>query len=241
MKVLGRYSLTMRSRVPLARGLAVLVSMLFFYTGCGLGLLQTAKTTPKGMLRVSGGGGYLYNDNVEDGDPTLGNIPVQIALRYGVTDSLDVGARLFCLAGALADVKYNLMPSKSPLALSVWGGIGAAANVNVGAKSEGWSLHLPLGVIASYELMGWLTPYAGLSYGFWWIFGRGGELDPNVRYASREGYGDGLLTITAGFEFRLGRRFALLLEYNLFEPVVDDPGDFYSFIRSHLVQVGFRY
>ncbi|MCK5800564.1 MAG: hypothetical protein KAI47_25420 [Deltaproteobacteria bacterium] len=218
------------------------MSVIFLHTGCGLGLLQTAKTTPKGMLRVSGGGGYLYNANVEDRGPTLGNIPVQIALRYGVTDSLDVGARLFCLAGGLADIKYNLLSSKSPLALSVWGGIGAAANVNAGgAKSEGWNLHMPLGAIASYELMGWLTPYVGFSYGFWWIFGRGGEIDPNVRYASREGYGDGLLTITAGVELRFGARFALLLEYDLFEPVVDDPGDFYSFIRSHLVQVGFRY
>jgi len=46
--------------------------------------------------------------------------------------------------------------------------------------------------------------------------------------------------IDVGPELEVTPRFALLLEYDLWTPVVDDPGDFYASSDNHMVFVGFR-
>jgi opacity protein-like surface antigen len=209
--------------------------------GCGVGALQTAKTTAQGSVDFTFAGGYVYNEMVDERGNAPTNFPQHIGVRYGVTEQMDVGGGLFLLAGAVADVKYNLVHNRSPLAVSVQGGLGAAANIDPHDSVDGWLLHVPVTVRASYRLWDRLTPYAGLGYGFCWIFDRSADTQPGERYADRAGHGDGLLMVTAGLELALTRRFAVLVEYDLWTPVVDDPGDFYAFSDNHMAFVGFRF
>ena len=213
--------------------------------GCGHGLLQTARTVSAGSVQMTWGGGVMVNEHTSERDPSPGMAPQHLQLSYGVSDQLEVDGRLLLFPGVMAGVKYNLLPRRSPLALSVLGGLGTALNLQSGGdglETAGWLLHVPLTVMASYTLWRRLTPYVGLGYGFYWIFDREPEdLDPRERYADRAGHGDGALTITGGFELAVTRSFAVLAEYQYFRPVVDDPGDFYAFVDNHIIQLGFRY
>ena len=226
-------------------GRRLLLAGLLLLSGCGLGTLQTAKTTPRGTLDTTVGGGFLHNESSAQRESlTVDNFPQYISLRYGVTDQLDVGARLFYFTGLVADVKVNLVDHRSPLAVSVQAGLGGVASFsNFPADPEyaGWFLHLPLTVLVSYQLWGRLTPYAALGYSFNWIFDRDDKRQTGERYAERAGYGDGVLTVAVGLELAVTRSFAIMLEYDLYKPVVDDPGDFFSFVDNHLVLIGFRY
>ncbi len=224
---------------------ALLLAGLLLASGCGLGTLQTAKTTPRGTFATIVGGGFLYNDSTAERESyTLDNFPQYIAMRYGVTHKLDVGAKLFYFTGALADVKYNLMDHRSPLAVSLQAGLGGVAsfsNFPIQPEYQGWFLHLPLTVLVSYELLGRLTPYAALGYSFNWVFDRNVKKKAGEQYAERAGHGDGNLSVAVGLEVAVTRTFAILVEYDFYTPVVDDPGDFFSFVDNHLVLVGFKY
>ena len=52
-------------------------------SGCGLGMLQTAKTTPAGELDFSLAAGYMHNEMIEVRNVGLGNLPVNFGVRYG--------------------------------------------------------------------------------------------------------------------------------------------------------------
>jgi hypothetical protein len=68
-------------------------------------------------------------------------------------------------------------------------------------------------------------------------------VEPDVDYAERRGYGDGVLQITAGARVVLFRRVRttghLALGYSYWHQVVDDPGDNYSMVDNHFVGLGF--
>ena len=138
--------------------------------------------------------------------------------------------RLFFGAGALGDLKWNLLSPARRTALALSTGIGAAltGDVVVGSGGEssraGALVHVPVTVSASHALRSWLTPYAAVGYGSYWIFGYGAR-DPAQSYAPRRGTGDGLLTLHAGVELARVSGRALLLEYTYARPVVNDPGD----------------
>ncbi len=227
------------------RLLAGMLLVTLLGTGCGLGTLQTAKTTPRGTLDMTVGGGFMTNEATEArGEYTGDNFPQFVGLRYGVTDQLDVGARLLTFTGLEADVKINLLDHRRDLALAVQAGLGGAASFYMfpmEPEYQGWFLHLPLKVLVSYRLFGRLTPYAALGYSFYWVFDRDQGREAGEGYAERAGHGDGVLSVTAGVELAVTRTFAIMVEYDFFTPVVDDPGDFYSFVDSHLVLIGFRY
>ena len=100
----------------------------------------------------------------------------------------------------------------------------------------------PIGLISSYRFLGQLSPYLGFDYGFYWIFGR--ELkyrDPKKIYAKRAGYGDGVGRLTAGIEWEASKGLALLFEYDLILPLIDDPGDNFAFITNHIIGLGMRF
>jgi len=93
-------------------------------------------------------------------------------------------------------------------------------------------------------------PDLGVGYAFWWHFGqdegllsdpgssRPGAQEEPPRYAERAGYGDGVLMLTLGSELHLDARRSLLVEYGFWTQIVDDLGDFYDFVDTHIVQVG---
>jgi hypothetical protein len=215
--------------------IAALVLSVTVEPACGFGLLQTARTTPKGGYDITAGLGYVHNELVGERGVSLSNLPLQVGVRRGLRDNLDAGLQLFMGAGLLFDAKYNFMPVGHPLAVSVSGGIGAGYNFDGGEV-----VHVPLRLLASYDL--WsarVCPYVGVGYGTFWVLDYG-KPETGVRYAARKGHGDGILALTLGTT--LGRPpFGVVIEYNYWTQVLDDPGDFYSFVDNHILLAGVRF
>jgi opacity protein-like surface antigen len=188
--------------------------------------------------------GYVHNHTIEmrsekeEGSPIgFPNVPFVTGARLGVSDRIDIGLEMFFFAGMAADVKYNFMPPKNPFALSVLGGIGAADQV--WAPTGAWVLNVPITLLASYDATDGIVPYAGVGYSTFWIFGREKEAVHSAGDLNeRKGHGDGLLTLTAGVRFKIGDRVSIFLEYGYNLPVLDDPGDFFSFEDTHIALAG---
>jgi hypothetical protein len=217
------------------RSLAVLPLALVLM-GAGYGQFQSGHTTAVKKVRVTLGGGFEGNpENIHAQGITPYNFPLHADLRVGVHERVDVGATLLLYAGLIADVKVNVLPPGGDFALAVRAGLGAAADMG---ERGAWLLHLPVTVIASYRFLDCLSPYVGFGYGFYWIFGRPvTDPDPSADYAARAGHGDGVLRLTVGLEWVIGKRVGLSLEYSFLPAVVDDPGDNYSFGDNHMVGV----
>ena len=218
--------------------LAVLASLAGL-PACGIGALQTARPTAVGQVDLTGGLGYLHNSLTEERGIGLTSFPLTLGARTGVAERADVGLRLFSFGGALADAKLNLMPPAHPLAVSLSLGFGGAADVF--GDQGAWYLHLPVNLLVSYDVRSWFTPYASLGYGFFWIFGRENPSeDPSAKPPTRKGHGDGVVMVSAGMRFRVGRRTALFAEYSFWGKAVDDPGDYYSFVHNHFALAGLQ-
>jgi hypothetical protein len=103
---------------------------------------------------------------------------------------------------------------------------------------------MPFRAMISCETAGGLvTPYAGASFGLYWIYdyGEGENAGPGGTPAAREDHGDGVLTVTVGVELYSRHEDRILIEYTYFKPLLDDPGDNYSFAENHIFQIGMRY
>ncbi len=226
---------------PGARSSICLLTLLVLINGCGHGLMQTAKTAPAGELEMNLSAGYIHNEMVENRGHALTNMPVQLGLRYGITDQVDVGASVFMGAGALLDGKYNFMPADHALALSLQAGLGLA----YGLLSDNTSIvELPMRALISYQLPNArLTPYAGIGLTVFWVNNYEPENAPapDQKQADRAGYGDGMLLASLGVELFSDSAVQMLLEYSYFRPVFDDPGDNFSFVDNHIFQVGMKF
>lgn len=91
----------------------LLFSLSLLFGGCiSISSMQTAKTTEKGQFSGSFGIGtdlYTLNEN----EDTKGNFALapEVAVRLGISDKVDVGAKIFML-GAAFDAKYNFHQSE---------------------------------------------------------------------------------------------------------------------------------
>jgi hypothetical protein len=216
---------------------ALLGVLLSAGAGCGVTRLQTARTVPRGETQTT-----VAASLVRTSDRGVLPLPsLDLMVRHGATDQVDWGVRLFFGAGALGDLKWNLLSPARRTALALSTGVGAAFTSDVGRAGESSPsatlVHVPFTVSASHALLSWLTPYAAVGYGSYWIFGYGAR-DPAQSYAPRRGTGDGLLTLHAGVELARASGRALLLEYTYARPVVNDPGDSYQFAVSQFVSIG---
>lgn len=201
--------------------------------GCGLTHLQTARTTARGQTQTTIGASLIHTS---DRGTELQGLPLvtpEIMVRHGASDRVDWGVRTFVGLGLLADLKWSLLSPERRTALAVSAGFGAAAD------PPRTILHVPLTVTASHTLLPWLTPYAAMSYGAFWIFGYG-DRDPGVQYAARTGTGDGVVTVHVGLELATRSRRGVFFEYSYARPVVDDPGDFYQFATNQFFSIAFR-
>lgn len=155
------------------------------YCGCvNPNTYATPRSLPKGAAtltvapELSGYGGELRG-NFGFGDvlpvlPTLG-------IRYGLSDVVDVGARLANLTAASADVKWNFLRSPT-FDAAVAPGFQFYFVPNVGASdvSEYVSEDMPVPILHAPVLLGFnvaptfsIIPSVGLSYGFAEIAPRG--------------------------------------------------------------------
>lgn len=210
-------------------------------SGCGVGLFQTAKTTPPGQWDFNLGIGYVLNENAGNHGRTWQDhsLPM-IALRRGITQHLDLGFSMFLVSGGMIDAKYNFFSPENPWALSLLSGLGIAARSIASANV----VHVPLRVLVSYQFEGaCLIPYGSIGYGFFWIFDYMAEHQPSSSsdLMERQGHGDGLLMLTAGLDIAVGTTMQFLIEYNYWKTMIDDPGDSFSFVDNHLFLAGVKF
>jgi len=202
-----------------------------FALGCssGFGLAQTAKTVEPGGARMAIGVAGAFNEyDQARGGAQLSNYSLETGFRFGVDKSTDLGVGPWLTYGLQADVKHELTPRERPYGVALRFGGGGAATEPVSWSAFG-------GVIGSYAFAPWITGYASGTYRNFWFVDSKSRLPPadGSQYASRKGYGDGLLQATAGL--RLGSpRVALYLEYARWLPMQNDPGDFFKLVASHV-------
>lgn len=194
--------------------------------------LQTARTVPPGETQTTVAVSLVHLGDRGFRFEGLPAVPIDVMVRHGVTDRVDWGLRTFIGLGLLTDVKWNLLSPERRTALSISSGVGVAADA-------GGVIHVPLTVSASHAVRPWFTPYAAVGYGTYWIFGYK-QPEPGVMYAPRSYTGDGLLSLHAGIELVRASGRALLLEYSIATPIVDDPGDFYEFATNHFFSIAFH-
>jgi hypothetical protein len=212
-------------------GLCCLLTAAGAAAGCGVTRLQTARTVPRGQTRTTVAASLIHTSDRGFGDD-FPLTPLDLMVRHGASDRVDWGVRLFFGAGALGDVKWNLLAPERRTAISLSTGLGAA-------YTGGGTVHVPVTISASHAVRSWFTPYAAVGYGVYWIFGYGTR-DPAQSYAPRSGSGDGLLSLHAGVELARASGRALLLEYSYARPVVRDPGDSFEFAVSQIISIGFQ-
>jgi hypothetical protein len=213
-------------RLPTAIGLLVVTA------GCGVTRLQTARTVPRGETQTTIGAGLVHLGDRGFDFQGVPAIPLELMVRHGASRRVDWGIRNFVGLGLLGDVKWNLLSPERRTALAVSSGIGTAYD-------SGTVIHVPLTVSASHAVRAWFTPYAAVGYGSYWVFSYG-EPRPGVSYASRSWTGDGLLMLHAGIELSRASGRALLLEYSVGFPIVNDPGDFYQFATNQFFSIAFH-
>jgi len=212
--------------------------------GCGLTRLQTARTVPRGQTQTTVAASLVHTSDRGFGD-FLPLTSLDLMVRHGATDRVDWGVRLFFGGGALGDVKWNLLAPERRTAVSLSAGLGAAYTGSGAGESSatsqpsGGTVHVPVTISASHAVQPWLTPYAAVGYGAFWIIGYGTR-DPAQSYAPRSGTGDGLLSLHAGVELARASGRAVLLEYTYARPVVNDPGDSFAFAVSQFISVAFH-
>lgn len=220
----------------------VLITLSFLYS-CGVGLFQTAETVPKGKVSFSSGISFIYNENLRVRKQfVVSNFPVNLGLRVGLSSRVDLGISQFLLYGLLVEPKLCATPPEMRFKLSLSGGIGGAFDpYGISDDSDAWIIGVPLTLIGSYDF-GRIAPYVATGYSFYWIFVTGYKKSSKQQYVERKGYGDGVARFTGGLRMKVGRakrvNFFLFLEYSFLWAAVDDPGDLYSFINSHVVSFG---
>lgn len=222
------------------RAAAAFALLAVAVAGCtsGLGQLQTASTLPPGQVRSTISTGWVQNEHNDERDNNMGSVIVQYAVRAGVREHLDLGLKTFLGLGLLADAKVQVVDRRR-LVVSLLGGMGGALDV----VSEAKVIHVPVMLLASYQVASFFTPYVAAGYGAFWILGYEAEHPgpPGSTPVGRDWHGDGVLMLHAGVELGLGQRLRLMLEYGHLRPVVDDPGDSYGFVTNHIVTGGLRF
>lgn len=127
--------------------LGLLVVAVVLATGCpSLSTLQTPSTVPKGKLRGAVGAEAV---GIKSGGASITLPQLELGLRYGVTDNLDLGAKLYGFGGELG-LKYQFLRGEIDGAVAPavsYMSISASASGNGNTATSSLSilyLHLPI-------------------------------------------------------------------------------------------------
>lgn len=200
---------------------------------------ESARTLAPGRISGAGAVSFVTNANTgARGGVGWSNFGIDLGMaRVGVARRLDVGVGFLYGLGGRADVKLSPLPEAWRFAVALrLGGGGAAVTENVAM--------VYFGGIASYDFAFGLTPYLGCTFANHWIYGMyQAAPPPGQTLAARAGYGDGLLENAFGIRIFVDRKagvpLSTSLEYALWVPLQDDPGDGFSFAVSHVASIGF--
>lgn len=170
--------------------------------------LQTARTTPVGEFGYGVGGGYVKSEiQLGETDSTQNlNAPfVEVSTRYGLTDKLDVGARLTIIGTGVVDAKYQFLgDQESVFAGSAGLGLGHLSINSGDTKSRIYDVMVPL--YFSVHPTEWFSAYASPRYVYRINSYTTGEEKGS---SSTHWYG-----ATGGI--RVGKKFGAFLEYSRF-------------------------
>ncbi len=222
-------------RLPSLASLASLIGVAgLASSGCGLALAQTAKTEPPGHVHLTAGVVRVTNKNdAERHGPNISNYAPELSVRVGLAEHFDLGVSTWTGPGLRSDLKWSPLDRKRPFAIAARLGGGASEKTKMAMG----------GLIASYDLADWFTPYGGVTFGNYWFYGREPSEPPPVgtRYADRKGYGDGLVQLAVGLQIKTAPGGTMHLEYQRWIPAQNDPGDFFKFVANDVVFVGLSF
>jgi hypothetical protein len=186
------------------------------FTGCAsMSTMQTARVTEKGKFDYIVGGGVVNttvvgtSSNVESPNDTVKfTTPfVEVGIRYGILDNLDVGAKISIIGTATLDFKYQFLGDKnSKLAGSIGLGGGYISVAINNTKNHMYDAMLP--VYFSYHPINWISFYCSPKYVFRTINTYNFD---NIGYNRTISHWYGA---TGGI--RIGKRIAFLAEYSYF-------------------------
>ncbi len=185
---------------------AVILAILL--SSCvSMSTMQTARVTEKGEVGYGFGGGMVNSeipigtlDTLSIGAPFL-----EASARYGLTDKLDVGAKLTIIGTSSVDAKYQFLgDNKSLIAGSI--GLGAGYLSITNDETESVIVDLMVPAYFSIHPVDWLSLYCSPKY----LYRINGYTSNGVTgFSNSHIYG-----ATAGI--RLGKKFAFLAEYSYF-------------------------
>ena len=200
----------------------VLLAIIFVFSSCiTMSTMQTARVTEKGKFST-GIGFVLMNAGVSS--PGISILDLEVGTRYGVTDRMDVGARISSMGAASTDAKYQFLGDKK----SVFAGsAGLAVEYLYSVRANSYDLVLP--VYFSYHPLDWLSIYGSPKYFLKYVYTYDLYHNTNSNTFSHW-YGT-----TGGI--RLGRRIAFIAEYSYFRTnVLSEP---YTLITAGIC-IGFK-
>lgn len=188
--------------------ISLAIFVIAFLTGCAsMSTMQTARTVGDGNFGMEFGGGAVNTEiPLGDLDTISFNAPfVEVGGKYGITEKLDVGAKLTLIGTATADVKYQFLGNNESLAAASTGlGIGYLSITSGDNESKIFDIAVPL--YLSLHPAPWFSLYTCPRY----------TLRINS-YTTTDDSGSSTSNwygATAGI--RLGKKVAFLIEYSYF-------------------------
>lgn len=168
---------------------------------------QTARTTDKGKFGYGFGGGSVSSSlAIKDVDTINISAPfLEFSGRYGISDKLDIGAKLTLIGTSVLDAKYQFLgDKKSKFASSAGFGLGYISITGDDIKSNIFDIIVPM--YFSYHPTDWLAIYANPKY----VLRLNSYSGDNESGSSNSNwYG-----LTSGLRF--GKRVGFLVEYSYF-------------------------
>src|SRR5882724_2575175 len=210
-RVCARFRLIFAAVVPLA---------FLVMTGCpSLSTMQTPATVPKGEVRLGVGLESVgFSEKETNGDVKTVALPqFEFNARYGLTDNIDVGAKLYLLGlevgakyqFAKGDFEAAIAPAVSYISVTVSNSSGNDDTLRVAY------LHLPL--LLGYKL----TDSFELAFGpkLLYVIATGTSSDSTSQSsATSSGFMAGGF---ASIQLRLGKAFWIAPEINVYKPFAD--------------------
>jgi hypothetical protein len=192
--------------------LLVLPLLLLGLGGCpSLSTLQTPRTVPPGDLRVAVGAEAV---GVPTSEGTLTAPQIELGLRYGLSESWDIGAKLYGL-GAEFGAKYQFLRGDFDAALApAFSFIAFSTKNDTGDKvsAQVFYLHVPL--LFGANLNDSVTVAFGPKF-LYALVNATGTSSTTSQSATASG---AMMGGYLGLPLRLGRAFWLAPEINLYKP-----------------------
>ena len=200
----------------------VLLAVVFVFSSCiTMSTMQTARVTEKGKFATDIGLGLM---NAGVSYPGIYIPEIEVGARYGVTDKMDVGAKISTIKAITADAKYQFLGDKK----SVFAGsAGLGFEYIYSMSTNFYDLVLP--VYFSYHPLDWLSIYGSPKY-----FLKYANYYDSKNYTNHNTISHWYGT-TGGI--RLGRRIAFIAEYSYFRTNVESEP--YSQITA-VICIGFK-